>query len=149
MKQQAQDNYSIGDLAELGGVNRRTVRYYVQRGLLPPPLGMGRGKHYTKSHLEQLIRVRECQRAGMSLDAIGQFLNNLKEEGEEPLRISVPHIGPPPSPEKWSPPAFFPRTVWTRIRLGDGVELHLRQPPFSLDPSKLHRIREAVRSLLE
>jgi hypothetical protein len=31
--------YGIDELAERGGVSRRTVRYYVQRGLLPtqPP----------------------------------------------------------------------------------------------------------------
>ncbi|MBA2355458.1 MAG: MerR family DNA-binding transcriptional regulator, partial [Acidobacteria bacterium] len=38
--------YAIGDLAALGGVSRRTVRYYVQGGLIPPPEGLGRGNHY-------------------------------------------------------------------------------------------------------
>ena len=33
-------NYSIVELAELGGVSRRTVRYYVQESLLPS-LGVG------------------------------------------------------------------------------------------------------------
>lgn len=33
-------------MAELGGVSRRTVRYYVQEGLLSAPLGVGRGRHY-------------------------------------------------------------------------------------------------------
>ena len=35
--QNTDDALSIGQLAELGGVNRRTVRYYVQRGLLEAP----------------------------------------------------------------------------------------------------------------
>ena len=30
--------YDIDELADLGGVSRRTVRYYVQEGLLPAPL---------------------------------------------------------------------------------------------------------------
>ena len=33
--------YAIGELADLGGISRRTVRYYVQEGLLPPPRGLG------------------------------------------------------------------------------------------------------------
>jgi DNA-binding transcriptional MerR regulator len=37
--------YAIGDLAELAGVSRRTIRYYVQEGLVPAPLGLGRGSH--------------------------------------------------------------------------------------------------------
>jgi DNA-binding transcriptional MerR regulator len=36
--------YGIDELAELGGVSRRTVRYYVQEQLLPPPLGVGAGR---------------------------------------------------------------------------------------------------------
>src|SRR6266403_2148710 len=51
--------YRIEELAELGGVTRRTVRYYVQRGLLPTPLGTGRGPHYTQAHLERLIHIRQ------------------------------------------------------------------------------------------
>ena len=54
--------YGIEELAELGGVTRRTVRYYVQRGLLPTPLGTGRGPHYTPAHLERLIHIRRFKR---------------------------------------------------------------------------------------
>ena len=50
--------YAIGELATLGGVSRRTVRYYVQEGLISAPLGLGRGNHYTPDHLEQLLRVK-------------------------------------------------------------------------------------------
>src|SRR6478609_8886644 len=62
--------YAIGDLADLGGVSRRTVRYYVQEGLLPAPLGLGRGNHYTREHLDQLLRVKAMQEAGHTLDEI-------------------------------------------------------------------------------
>ena len=48
-------------MRELGGVSRRTVRYYIQRGLLAAPTGVGRGRHYTQGHLDTLIRIRELQ----------------------------------------------------------------------------------------
>jgi DNA-binding transcriptional MerR regulator len=59
----SQDNsdgrcYGIKELAEVGGT-RRTARYYVQRGLLPTPLGTGGGHHYTLAHLERLIHIRK------------------------------------------------------------------------------------------
>jgi hypothetical protein len=38
---------SIGELADATGVSRRTVRFYVQRGLIDPPVGLGRASHYT------------------------------------------------------------------------------------------------------
>ena len=62
--------YAIGDLADLGGVSRRTVRYYVQEDLLPPPFGVGRGNHYGRAHLDQLLRVKALQEVGRTLDEI-------------------------------------------------------------------------------
>ena len=50
--------YAIGDLAQLADVSRRTVRYYVQEGLLPAPLGVGRGNHYGPEHLERILEVK-------------------------------------------------------------------------------------------
>ena len=67
--------YGIKELAELGGVTRRTVRYYVQRGLLPTPLGTGRGPHYTPAHLERLIQIRQLQETGVPLAEIAARLD--------------------------------------------------------------------------
>lgn len=100
--------YSIGDLARLGGVSRRTVRYYVQRDLLPAPVGTGRGSRYTESHLATLIRIRELQEAGAPLAEIAGRL-----EG-------------PPAPAELVAPSALPWSTWTRIVLRDGVELHLK-----------------------
>ncbi len=61
--------YGIAELADLGGVSRRTVRYYVQEGLLPAPLGVGRGRHYGPAHLAQLLRVKALQEEDRSLTA--------------------------------------------------------------------------------
>ena len=62
--------YAIGDLARLAGVSRRTVRYYVQEDLIPPPHGVGRGNHYGPEHLEQILRVKALQESGRTLDEI-------------------------------------------------------------------------------
>jgi DNA-binding transcriptional MerR regulator len=62
--------YSIGQLAELGSVSRRTVHFYVQQGLSDPPEGRGRGSYYTDRHLDQLQRVLALQREGLPLRRI-------------------------------------------------------------------------------
>ena len=62
--------YSIQDLADLADVSRRTVRYYVQEGLIPAPLGVGRGPHYAQAHLQRLLQVKELQSSGCTLDEI-------------------------------------------------------------------------------
>jgi DNA-binding transcriptional MerR regulator len=106
--------YAVGDLADLGGVSRRTVRYYVQEGLLPTPLGVGRGNHYGPEHLEQLLKVKSLQESGRTLDEIRQVL---KQKTYREDRAPEP-------PE---------RTIWRRVTLAPGVELNVssdvRLPP--------------------
>ncbi len=124
-------HFAIGDLATLGGVSRRTVRYYVQEGLIPPPLGLGRGNHYTPEHLKQLLRVKELQEAGRTLEEIRRTLG---QKGERATRK-------PPAGEEQPPP----RSLWRRMRLAPGVELHVastvRLPP----PAKLREFAEWCR----
>jgi DNA-binding transcriptional MerR regulator len=103
--------YGVDELAERAGVSRRTVRYYVQRGLLPAPLGVGRGKHYSALHLATLVRIRDQQAAGVSLEDIAARFTGSPAAADERLEP------PPCEPQQSS---------WTRIVLFEGVELHLR-----------------------
>jgi DNA-binding transcriptional MerR regulator len=96
--------YGLDDLADLGGVSRRTVRYYIQENLLPAPYGVGRGSHYGPEHLQALLRVRSLQEAGHTLDEIR------RPEAARDRRRAAPL------------PAV---TSWRRIGLAPGVELHV------------------------
>jgi len=62
--------YTAETLAFRAGLPLRTVRFYVQEKLIDPPLGRGRGAHFTEHHLVQLQQARTLQNAGFSLDAI-------------------------------------------------------------------------------
>ncbi len=103
--------YNIDELADLGGVSRRTVRFYVQEGLLPAPLGVGRGSHYDRSHLERLLEVKAEQEAGRSLDEI-----------RSRRRPSSNRLG---SPVPSAPAPSISRSAWRRLELAPGVELHV------------------------
>jgi len=130
--------YGIAELAERGGVTRRTVRYYVQRGLLPTPLGTGRGPHYTPAHLERLILIRQLQESGVPLVEIAARLNGtlptlvsapgVPLERSTSLRASSPHVLPARSgPLNWTAlPTQSQGGTWIRFVLADGVELHVR-----------------------
>jgi len=122
--------YRIEELAELGGVTRRTVRYYVQRGLLPTPLGTGRGPHYTQAHLERLIHIRQLQETGVPLAEI-----TVQLDGVPQLPVSVPEVP-------------LERSTWMRFVLADGVELHVRAGAASFQPSQLVRLVEAAQQTL-
>jgi DNA-binding transcriptional MerR regulator len=105
--------YAIGDLADLASVSRRTVRYYVQEGLLPAPLGVGRGNHYGQEHLDQLLRVKSMQEAGRTLAEIKQAF-----AGPARQKQTNAHWA-------YRSPAPIERTVWRRITLAPGVELNV------------------------
>lgn len=120
--------YAIGDLADLGGVSRRTVRYYVQEGLLPQPLGLGRGNHYGEEHLAQLLRVKTLQESGRTLDEIRRDL------GQKPSR-------PPAAAALMQrSDAARPRSLWRRIELAPGVELHVSANNQLPGPAKLEEL---------
>jgi DNA-binding transcriptional MerR regulator len=106
--------YAIGELADLGGVSRRTVRYYVQEGLLPAPFGVGRGNHYGPEHLAQLLQVKELQEAGHTLDEIRSAI-----DGQENVRLDALSAAASPTAPSLA------REVWRRITLAPGIELHV------------------------
>ncbi len=64
--------WTLKELAEEAGVPERTIRYYISRGLLAPPLRGGRGAAYGESHKNALARIRRLQAKGMMLDEIAR-----------------------------------------------------------------------------
>ena len=118
--------YAIGDLAELGGVSRRTVRYYVQEGLIPAPLGVGRGNHYGREHLDQLLKVKALQERGRTLDEIRRALRGRPRELQHPAEAPAA-----PAPD---------RTLYRRLLLAPGVELHVAGSVRLPSPGKLNEL---------
>lgn len=106
--------YSLDELAALGGVSRRTVRYYIQEALIPPPLGVGRGPHYARAHLDALLQVKSMQEAGQTLDEIRRVRSGRgPRTPQAAARLASPA------------PPVVPRSLWRRLTLGPGVELHV------------------------
>lgn len=66
----ATTNYKLEELAREGGTSPRTVRYYVQRGLLPAPSFRGKDTGYAREHLVRLRAIKRLQEAYFPLDAI-------------------------------------------------------------------------------
>lgn len=102
--------YNLVDLADAAGVAPRTVRFYIQENLLPPPGGLGRGRHYGAEHLDRLRRIADFQRAGHSLLAIRTLLDS-------------PHAPPPPPPAPPRPAPPAAPQLLSRVPLAPGVEL--------------------------
>ncbi len=67
--------FSLDELCTLTDLPKRTVRYYMQLGLVDRPVGETRGAHYTGKHLDQLLRVKQLSDAGVSLDRIREVMS--------------------------------------------------------------------------
>jgi len=91
--------YLIDDLSEITGYSRRTIRYYIQEGLLEPPAGRGRGGFYYDSHVKQLLKIKELQEQGIAVSSIASLLKEKTEEPELPKREVVVRYGISPGIE--------------------------------------------------
>lgn len=111
--------------ARAGGVTPRTIRYYIQLGLVDRPDGETRAATYGERHLEQLLEIRRFQEGGLTLEQIAE----LREHGARALEPIRPRL--PGTVE-----------VWSRVTLTDGVELHI-------EPGRAGLSSQAVRSLIK
>jgi DNA-binding transcriptional MerR regulator len=121
-----EESYKIEELSRAAGTSARTVRYYVQRGLLPPPAFRGKDSAYGKDHLLRLRAIRRLQEAYYPLDAIAALLadKTLAElegllEGEGP----VPVRGLAVCPIEPEAPSVLRGRSFERFELAPGVEL--------------------------
>lgn len=74
----------IGELASRSGVAAKTLRYYEEIGMVPPPRRSPSGyRDYEESALDRLAFIRAAQAAGLSLGQIRSILA-LRDEGETP-----------------------------------------------------------------
>ena len=166
----------LAELCERTGVTVRTVRYYVQQGLLPSP-GTGPNARYQQEHLDRLLLIRKMQREQLPLAEIRRRLDKpralarLARELHEtpPASASVnsaadyvravlaatttaaatagPHTQRTQQPQQ-PPPTTAARSRWERIALGVDVELHVREPQTPAGARRLARIVEAAQHIL-
>ncbi len=124
--------FTLDEIAALTESPRRTVRYYIQSGLVDRPQGTGKGAYYTQHHVEQLLLVRKWQLAGLSLDRIGEVL---KQQTGGPL---------PPTPRR-------PGTVevWSHLVVADGVEVILEPGRTGMSPEQVRAFFRGVTQAYE
>jgi len=84
--------YRISELAQMAGVTKRTVHYYIGRGLLPPPDGAGVGSLYSEEHLVKLHLIKKLQRLYLPLDKIRAIVAEIDLEDAQRL-LTDDHTG--------------------------------------------------------
>ena len=120
------DRLTLDDLASLAGTTARTVRFYIQQGLVSRPEGAKRGAFYLRRHVEQLLMIRRWTDAGLSLERIRELVAGAPED-------------PAPSPAR---PGMV--EVWSRVTLADGLEIHLEPGRAGLSPEQVRALVRAI-----
>lgn len=67
-------------------IQARTVRFYITKGLLPPPTGAPKFARYSVDHLRRLISIREGQDQGLRLDEVRDSRDATLLQGPPPAR---------------------------------------------------------------
>jgi len=80
-----QSEYWISELAALSGVSTRTIRYYIQEGLLPQPEIRGKYAVFTDEYMHRLRLIKYLKDAYLPLNKIRELLNSLTESQVMPL----------------------------------------------------------------
>lgn len=77
-----ENSYSLNDLADAVGIEPRTIRSYIERGLLPGAEARGRGASYSREHLSRLQVIKSLRRArpNIALSEIRIVLQGLNLE---------------------------------------------------------------------
>ncbi len=119
-------HYAIDELAMLVDISARTIRYYIQQGLVSRPAGEKRGSHYTQQHLEQLLEIKKWQKEGLSLDRI-KSLTGLNPEVSRVIPSTIRKPGD--------------ISVCSHIFINEGIEIQV-------DPAKADITPEQLRSFV-
>src|ERR1700742_4375960 len=78
----ASGEYRIDDLARLAGTTTRNIRVYRDRGLLPPPLRVGRIALFNDTHLTRLRLITSMLDRGYNIAHVREMLSAW-EEGKD------------------------------------------------------------------
>jgi DNA-binding transcriptional MerR regulator len=85
--------YNMTELEKISGVPRRTIHFYSQEGIIPPPFGTGGAAKYGEAHLLRLKLIKALKKSHLKLSGIKEALdamdldemrNLLLKSGESP-----------------------------------------------------------------
>ena len=108
----------------------RTIRYYIQKGLMAGPEGERRGAWYTPAHLADLLRIRQWQETGLSLEAIAGLL---QAKHEPPIAARRPGA----------------IEVQSHLIFADGIELVVSPERSGLTQTQVRRLFQTVLAALD
>ena len=124
-------SYTLSELCVMADLPVRTVRYYIQVGLVDRPQGETRAARYGSRHVEQLLLVKKWTSAGLSLERIRELL-----DGDVPA-----------APAR--PAQAGTVEVRSHLTVADGIELVIEPGRAGLSPEQVRGFARGVMALYQ
>ncbi len=161
------------ELSDKAKVSTRTIRYYIQQGLIPAPETRGPGAHYGPEHVDRLRLIKRLQLEHLPLSEIRRRIEKLSPDEVKRILDARPDPAPGSASEyvtrvlseglgsvkamesaapsfrvgrQYKPPAPA-RSHWERFTIAPDVELQVRRPGSREDQKRIERLLEAAREI--
>ena len=171
------ESFDLPGLSDRTRISPRTIRFYIQQGLVPSPEARGPGAHYGQEHVDRLHLIKRLQQEHLPLSEIRRRIEKLSPDDVKRILAAKPErtpdsareyvqrvlsegVGSVKAPE---PPAMYAmmaemprerprpsraaRSQWERFSFAPEVELHVRRPVSREDNRKIERLLEAAREI--
>ena len=141
------DELLIHELAQRAGISVRTIRYYIEEGLLPQPTYQGKYSYYTLDYLNRLELIRRLKESYLPLREIRAIMRSLTDDQVKKRLKELPLPSPKfslqqaPTQPAQKPGAkavdYINRLMEDQTRYKTKGSLNQPQPAFSQDRNRL------------
>ena len=128
--------YKVSELADKANVTKRTIHYYISKGLLMPPNGEGVNSTYSEEHLERLLLIKKLQNEYMPLNKIREFI----------FENSTKKISPKKTKVKEN---FSTSNIYFRENICDIFEIHYTEESAQKYKYIIDSVKKYVEKMLE
>ncbi len=126
--------YKISELAEEAGVTKRTIHYYISKGLLLPPEGTGVNSLYNDEHLKRLRLIKKLQAEYMPLNKIREYIQENADDDTSNIEQA---------------PLLNDRQVYIRENVCNIFEIHYTEENGKKYKDVIENVKKYVSKMLE
>lgn len=131
--------YKVSELADKAGVTKRTIHYYISKGLLLPPEGSGVNSLYNDAHLERILLIKKLQAEYMPLNKIREYI---LENPREKVKKKVKEV-------KAKRPGGEGQEIYIRENVCDIFEIHYSEENAEKYKYIIENVKKYVEKMME